>query len=48
MESTPVENFTPKNFPHGEIWPPEIAGKIRFFAEKQPRSIAPGLFLLTR
>ena len=35
LKSTPVENFSAQNIPHGEIWPPKITGKIRFFAEKE-------------
>jgi hypothetical protein len=26
-----VENISPQNLPHGEIWPPKIAGKSRNF-----------------
>jgi hypothetical protein len=36
----PVENISPQYIPHGEIWPPKITGKIRFFTQKQLRNIA--------
>jgi hypothetical protein len=53
LKSTPLEIGTAEIFPHGKIWPPKIAGKIRFSPIKQRRSVAPAPFsqladLLTR
>jgi hypothetical protein len=44
MESTPVENFLPRNIPHREIWPLKITGNVRFLPIKRHQSIAPAPF----
>jgi hypothetical protein len=47
MESTRVEKLQPQNIPHGEIWPPKITGKIRFFAENCPEKVFFAGFLIS-